>query len=77
MLLRHIRPGSIEWQEAVASEAPEDRELLRLSPEETARLRQLAEVERISGPVDVYALGPPPPRRPLTLGGAPRAAMRA
>ncbi|MGD0836667.1 MAG: hypothetical protein ABSB49_08500 [Polyangia bacterium] len=40
MQLRHIRPGSLEWQDAKAGEIEEGIE--QLTPEEVGRLRKLA-----------------------------------
>ena len=40
MQLRHIRPGSLEWQDAKSEEAERWGE--RLTPEEIIHLRQLA-----------------------------------
>lgn len=44
MQLRHIRPGSVDWQDAKV----EDKEqgFARLSPEEIIRLRKLSEDRR-------------------------------
>ena len=47
MQLRHIRPGSLEWQDAQAEEVDHGSE--RLTPEEMNRLRQMAD-ERQVGP---------------------------
>jgi hypothetical protein len=41
MQLRHIRPGSLDWQDANADEV--DMEFERLTPEEIGRLRKLSE----------------------------------
>ena len=41
MQLRHIRPGSLEWQDAKTEEV--DQGVERLTPEETIRLRELAD----------------------------------
>lgn len=41
MQLRHIRPGSLEWQDAQTDEARQVFE--RLTPEETEHLRKLSE----------------------------------
>jgi hypothetical protein len=41
MQLRHIRPGSLEWQDAQTEEADQVTE--RLTPEEISRLRRLAD----------------------------------
>jgi hypothetical protein len=44
MQLRHIRPGSLEWQDAKIDEGDKGSE--RLTPEETARLRKLSDDRR-------------------------------
>ena len=44
MQIRHIRPGSLEWQDARGEVL--DQEFERLTPEETKRLRKLAEDRR-------------------------------
>jgi hypothetical protein len=44
MQLRHIRPGSLEWQDAIVDEG--EQMLERLTPEETSRLRKLSEERR-------------------------------
>jgi hypothetical protein len=44
MQLRHIRPGSLEWQDAKVEEGTQEFE--RLTPEETIRLRKLSEDRR-------------------------------
>jgi hypothetical protein len=41
MQLRHIRPGSLEWQDAQSDE--KDRASERLTPEEISHLRTLSE----------------------------------
>ena len=41
MQLRHIRPGSLEWQDAQTDEKDQPAE--RLTPEEISRLRVLSE----------------------------------
>ncbi len=41
MQLRHIRPGSLEWQDAKADDVDESIE--RLTPEEIGRLRKLSD----------------------------------
>jgi hypothetical protein len=41
MQLRHIRPGSLEWQDAKTEEVEQGGE--RLTPEEMIRLRRLAD----------------------------------
>ncbi len=41
MQLRHIRPGSLEWQESKAEEVDQRSE--RLTPEEIRRLRSMSE----------------------------------
>jgi hypothetical protein len=41
MQLRHIRPGSLEWQDAQTDEAGQVSE--RLTPEEIEHLRKLSE----------------------------------
>jgi hypothetical protein len=47
MQLRHIRPGSLDWQDAKADEV--DRELERLTPEEIDHLRKLSDDRRMVG----------------------------
>jgi hypothetical protein len=44
MQLRHIRPGSLEWQDANAVEV--DPSVERLTPEEISRLRTLSDEPR-------------------------------
>jgi hypothetical protein len=44
MQLRHIRPGSVDWQDAKVEDR--DQDTARLSPEETIRLRRLSEDRR-------------------------------
>jgi hypothetical protein len=44
MQLRHIRPGSLEWQDAKADEVEQ---ALELTPEETVRLRKLSDDRRL------------------------------
>jgi hypothetical protein len=44
MQLRHIRPGSLEWQDAQAGEV--DDGIQQLTPEEVGRLRKLASEPR-------------------------------
>jgi hypothetical protein len=44
MQIRHIRPGSLEWQDAKAEEV--DQGVERLTPEEISRLRALSEEQR-------------------------------
>ncbi len=44
MQLRHIRPGSLEWQDAKTQE--DDQGALRLTPEEIEHLRRLSEDHR-------------------------------
>ncbi len=41
MQLRHIRPGSLEWQDAKLDEV--DQGIERLTPEEIIRLRKLSD----------------------------------
>jgi hypothetical protein len=41
MQLRHIRPGSLDWQDAIAGDV--DKEFERLTPEEIGRLRELSD----------------------------------
>ena len=41
MQLRHIRPGTLEWQDAVVEEGAQGTD--RLTPEEISRLRALSE----------------------------------
>lgn len=45
MQLRHIRPGSLEWQDAQTDEAGQVSE--RLTPEEIEHLRKLSEDRRL------------------------------
>jgi hypothetical protein len=40
MQLRHIRPGSLDWQDAIAGDI--DKEFERLTPEEIDHLRKLS-----------------------------------
>ena len=44
MQLRHIRPGSLEWQDAKVDE--NEQGTARLTPEEITRLRRLSEERR-------------------------------
>ena len=44
MQIRHIRPGSLEWQDAKAEEI--DQGVERLTPEEIIHLRKLSEDRR-------------------------------
>ena len=44
MQLRHIRPGSLEWQESKTEEADQRNE--RLTPEEIRRLRSMSDDRR-------------------------------
>jgi hypothetical protein len=44
MQIRHIRPGSLEWQDAKAEEV--DQGFERLTPEEIIHLRELSEDRR-------------------------------
>jgi len=44
MQLRHIRPGTLEWQDAKAEEV--DRGFERLTPEEITNLRKLTDRRR-------------------------------
>ncbi len=46
MQLRHIRPGSLEWQDAQAEEVKQGTE--RLTPEEIEHLRILSEEQRLA-----------------------------
>jgi hypothetical protein len=48
MQLRHIRPGSLEWQDAKTDAV--DQGALRLTPEEIEHLRKLSEDRRIASP---------------------------
>jgi hypothetical protein len=41
MQLRHIRPGSLEWKDAISEEVEQGGE--RLTPEEIIKLRHLTE----------------------------------
>lgn len=45
MQLRHIRPGSLEWQDAQTDEGAQVIE--RLTPEEIEHLRKLSEDRRL------------------------------
>jgi hypothetical protein len=49
MQLRHIRPGSLEWQDAQTDEVDQGFER-RLTPEETVRLRKLSDDEGSASP---------------------------
>ncbi len=57
MQIRHIRPGSLEWQESKAEEV--DPGFERLTPEEIRRLRSMSEDNDINAkkeklpPIDV------------------------
>jgi hypothetical protein len=44
MQIRHIRPGSLEWQDAKAEDV--DQGVERLTPEEIIHLRKLSEDRR-------------------------------
>jgi hypothetical protein len=46
MQLRHIRPGSLEWQDALAEEIAQGTD--RLTPEEISRLRALDEEQKLA-----------------------------
>jgi len=46
MQLRHIRPGSLEWQDAQTEEAIKGGE--RLTPEEIEHLRKLSDDRRLA-----------------------------
>ncbi len=48
MQLRHIRPGSVDWQDALTQEVEKGGE--RLSPEEITRLRMLTEEQQLAPP---------------------------
>ena len=48
MQLRHIRPGSVDWQDALTQEVEKGGE--RLSPEEITRLRTLTEEQQLASP---------------------------
>jgi hypothetical protein len=54
MQIKHIRPGTLEWSEAVDGEVTELREVV--DPEEALRLRRVAELERMTGPLDTPAM---------------------
>ncbi len=61
MHLRHIRPRSVEWYDAILDEV--ERGLEALSPEEKAKLHTLHQVEQVGGPaVDHAILGSISPR---------------
>jgi hypothetical protein len=45
MQLRHIRPGSVDWQDANGEDM--DKHYGRLNPEEIIRLRDLSEERRV------------------------------
>ncbi len=57
MQIRHIRPGSLEWQDAKAEDV--DQGIERLTPEEISHLRTLAEQQQSASkeqkraPVDI------------------------
>jgi hypothetical protein len=57
MQLRHIRPGSVDWYDALL----EEEEGERLSPDQAMRLRTLLAVEE----AEVVAFGKAPPRFPV------------
>lgn len=63
MQIKHIRPGTLEWSEAVEGEITELRELV--DPEQAQRLRRVAELERMTGALDAPALA-------WRIGGRPR-----
>ncbi len=44
MQTRHIRPGSLDWQDAKIEEV--DHGFVRMSPEEISRLRKLSDDRR-------------------------------
>ena len=44
MQIRHIRPGSLDWQDAIADEVDQGGE--RLTPEETIHLRKMSDDRR-------------------------------
>ena len=48
MQIRHIRPGSLEWQDAKGEEI--DQGVERLTPEEIIHLRKLSEDRRSARP---------------------------
>jgi hypothetical protein len=50
MQIRHIRPGSLEWQDAKAEEI--DQGVERLTPEEIIHLRKLSEDHRSARQAD-------------------------
>jgi len=47
MQIRHIRPGSLDWQDAKIEEV--DHGFQRLSPEEIIRIRKLSDDRRQTG----------------------------
>jgi hypothetical protein len=49
MQLRHIRPGSLEWQDAKVDEQGQGQGVEQLTPEEIIRLRKLSEDRRRLG----------------------------
>jgi len=53
MQLRHIRPGSLEWQDAKAEEVGQGGE--KLTPEEIQHLRKLSEDRRDASPNETRA----------------------
>jgi len=53
MQLRHIRPGSLEWQDAKTDAV--DQRALPLTPEEIEHLRRLSEERRSASAEDVPA----------------------
>ena len=53
MQLRHIRPGSLEWQDAKTEEA--DQRIERLTPEEISHLRALSEQQRSASKEEEHA----------------------
>lgn len=50
MQIRHIRPGSLEWQDAKGEEI--DKGVERLTPEEIIHLRKLSEDRRSARPAE-------------------------
>ena len=53
MQLRHIRPGSLEWQDAKTEEV--DQGVEKLTPEEMEHLRKLSEDRRSASQSETHA----------------------
>jgi len=60
MQLRHIRPGTVDWNDAVSDGGAED--LARLSPEEVKKLRAMFAMEGLPKEEVEKRLKEPPPQ---------------